>query len=547
VLLSLSAVWCHWCHVMDETSYSDPSNIAFINQHFIPVRVDNDVRPDINARYNMGGWPTTAVLTPQGEVLTGGTYFPPDALAQVLNQALTYFRQHEAELRDRSLTPPRLDPDPVPVPPAAEGVSEILAAISQQYDRAYGGIGAQPKFPMPEIWECLLARYAFWGETWAGGMAVRTLDVMAGGALYDTVEGGFFRYSTTREWSVPHFEKMLDDNARLLTLYLHAFQATGDESYRQLAKHLADWMERRLLQPTGLFAGSQDADEEYYRLGAEDRAKRAAPAVDPTAYAGPNALAVSALLLASTLVDPLYRALALTALEGVFDTLWTPEGIRHDDREGSVVNWLGDLVAVGHAALDAYELTGDPAHLKRARLVVDTMDRTLTDAHPGYFDSPWRPDGVGRLAARQKPLNENVEAARLIRRLGRLDQNAAMVERSAGWLGAFLPVARRLGAYAAGWALGATAFALPLLEFKLAVPHPEEGLDLRQAVYTLYYPERLLRVIGPDDPERDELGLDRDAPATLYVCQGTRCGAPVRRAEDVGPALKAFLTPPTGA
>ncbi len=538
VLLSLSAVWCHWCHVMDETTYSDPSVIDLINQHFIPVRVDNDVRPDINLRYNMGGWPTTAVLTPDGEVLTGGTYLPAEGLRDLLTQAEAYFQQHEDELRQKAPPVERLEPDPVPVPPPPEGVAEVLTAIQTQYDRAYGGIGAAPKFPMPDVWELLLARYSLAGESWAGGMAVRTLDVMAGGALYDSAEGGFFRYSTNREWSVPHFEKMLDDNARLLSLYLHAFQVTGDQSYRELARHLATWLETRLLQSSGLFGGSQDADEEYYRLTAEERSRRPPPAVDPTAYAGPNALAVSALLSASALVDPRFRAPALTALESVFDNLWTADGLRHDNREGAVLNWLGDLVALGHATLDAFELTGDPVHAERAQDVLHLMDRTLKDAHPGYFDHPAAPGERGRMAVRQKPLNENAEAARFLRRIGLLTRDLALVDRSAGWLGAFAALARRFGAFGAGWAWVATGFSVPPLEIRLALPEEGGGLELRQAAFSLYYPERVVRVLKAGDPDRAEMGIADDAPAALYLCQGTRCAPPVERPEDLPKALQ---------
>ena len=303
ILLSLSAVWCHWCHVMDETTYSDPDIIRLINQEFIPVRVDQDVRPDINLRYNMGGWPTTAVLTPAGDVLTGGTYVPPDAMRELLGQARDYFAEHAAELGSRTTATQQLEPDPAFVAPPGEAAQEILQSIQNQFDRAYGGLGTAPKFPQVDAWECLLLRFALAGEGYAAGMTVRTLDAMAGGGLHDGVEGGFFRYCTTRQWTDPHFEKMLDDNARLLTLFLHAFQVTGDESYREVARKTAEYVKARLMLPSGLFGGSQDADETYYGLSAEERAGRPAPAVDPTAYAGPNGLMVSAFLLASALVE----------------------------------------------------------------------------------------------------------------------------------------------------------------------------------------------------------------------------------------------------
>jgi len=541
ILLSLSAVWCHWCHVMDETTYSDPDVIRLINQDFIPVRVDNDVRPDINLRYNMGGWPTTAVLTAAGDVLTGGTYFPPDTMRELLGKARDYFRAHQQELETRQVPGRELEPDPAPVRPSEEAVAEILKGIQSQFDRAYGGLGAAPKFPQVETWECLLTRFSLAGEGWAAGMAVRTLDAMAGGGLHDAGEGGFFRYCTTRQWTDPHFEKMLDDNARLLTLFLHAFQVTGDESYRAVARRTADYLKDRLLLPSGLFGGSQDADETYYALPLDDRRKRTPPRVDETAYAGANALAVSALLLASALIDGSLRPLGLTALEVLFDRLWGPEGLRHDDREGAVVNWLFDLVAVGHAALDAFELTGDPEHRERARAVLTRMDETLRDHRPGYFDHPPRPSDAGRLQDRQRPLQENVEAARFLRRLGRLDQDLALVDRATGLLGAYSSLARRVGVFGAGWAGAATGFAAPLLEMKLAVPDRQAGQDLRQAAFALYYPERRLKTLYPGDPERDELGLADDAEPALYLCRGTVCAPPVFRPDDIPAAVQALV------
>ncbi|MGC8489458.1 MAG: thioredoxin domain-containing protein, partial [Clostridia bacterium] len=500
ILLSLSAVWCHWCHVMDETTYSDSAVIDLINQDFIPVRVDNDVRPDINLRYNMGGWPTTAVLTPAGDVLTGGTYVPPDAMRDLLGQARDYFQQHRAELEARQAPGQPLEPDPAFVPPSNEAVTEILQSVQSQFDRAYGGLGAAPKFPQVETWECLLTRFSLAGEGWAAGMTVRTLDAMAGGGLHDLVEGGFFRYCTTRQWTDPHYEKMLDDNARMLSLFLHAFQVTGDETYRDVARRTAEYLKTRLLLPSGLFGGSQDADEAYYQLGQEERANHTPPAVDETAYAGANALASSALLLASALIDPGYRALALTALEVLFDQFMGPEGLLHDDREGMVRNWLFDLVAVGHASLDAFELTGDEEHRARARAVLTIMDEKLGDHRPGFFDHPAAPSDAGRLQDRQRPLAENVAAARLIRRLGLLDHDLTLIDRAAGLLGAYASIARRVGAFGSAWAESATAFSSPLLDIRLAVPERHDGQDLRQAAFALYYPERRVQTLLPGDP-----------------------------------------------
>src|SRR5579875_3527969 len=190
ILLAISAVWCHWCHVMDETSYSDPEVIETINERFIPIRVDNDRRPDVNARYNMGGWPTTAILTPEGDPITGGTYIPPSQLKRTLDQVAELYKTHKAEIADG-------------------------------FDPEYGGFGYEPKFPQTDALELLLLEYR---RSRALGspderlynMLAKTALGMARGGMYDHVEGGFFRYSTTRDWSVPHFEKMAEDHGGLL-------------------------------------------------------------------------------------------------------------------------------------------------------------------------------------------------------------------------------------------------------------------------------------------------------------------------------------------
>ena len=282
VLLSLSAVWCHWCHVMDETSYSDPRVIAAVNEHFVPIRVDNDRHPDVNRRYNMGGWPTTAFLAPSGDVLTGGTYLPPEQMLESLARVKAFFDANKAKIAalegecatdgDGSararitggpLTPElaleALEGDPdVPGDVSAEVAVEVVRG----FDPMYGGLGAEPKFPQPDVFGFMLAYGTLRGagdpdHVPEGGSALlrptrvqevvrATLMAMAGGGLYDAVEGGFFRYATQRDWTVPHYEKMLEDNARLVLLYLEASLYAGDHDlgdpdlYRRAAEGTLD-------------------------------------------------------------------------------------------------------------------------------------------------------------------------------------------------------------------------------------------------------------------------------------------------------------------
>src|SRR2546428_383588 len=244
ILLDITGSWCHWCHVMDETSYSDPAVISTVNKNFIPVRVDTDKRPDVNRRYNLGGWPTTAFLDGDGRIITGGTYIPPQQLREVLHSVLQIYSANKDRIRSK------LQTLHVPVPrdePLSDKISrDIATTIAVNFDIDYGGFGFEPKFPHPEALEYALVRYRYYNEKEMLTLVAKTLDRMGSGGIYDQVEQGFFRYSTTRDWSVPHFEKMAEDNAKLLTVYLHAFQLTGKASYKDKAKGIVKYVQTSL-------------------------------------------------------------------------------------------------------------------------------------------------------------------------------------------------------------------------------------------------------------------------------------------------------------
>ncbi|HMK91983.1 MAG TPA: DUF255 domain-containing protein, partial [Thermoleophilia bacterium] len=324
ILLAISAVWCHWCHVMDETTYSDPAVQDAIATGFVPVRVDNDRRPDVNRRYNMGGWPTIAFLTATGRVLSGATYLNAAQLLPVLRRVSDYYGEHRAELeaptpapgpppespveRGVGITGPAVAGDGGPdegrsgdlVDPA--GVAAVCEATAALYDPLYGGLGSEPKFPQADAIALLLTAGVRHDDERQLGMATHTLDAMAHGGLYDPIEDGFFRYATRRDWAVPHYEKMLEDNARLALLYLDACAWTGRTAYADAAAGVIRYLQTMLYDGEGgVFWGSQDADEHYY---AYDAAGRGAfghrPAIDRTAFVDWNALAARALVRAAT-------------------------------------------------------------------------------------------------------------------------------------------------------------------------------------------------------------------------------------------------------
>ena len=280
ILLDIGAVWCHWCHVMDRESYENPALAAVINRYFVPVKVDRDERPDVDARYQaavqamagQGGWPLTAILTSDGRPFFGGTYFPPDdrygrpGFQRVLETMAGVWRERRAELektagqvleainhgesfsgRSGSLGP--------------EIVDALVGSAIGNLDERNGGFGTAPKFPHPAALDLLMDVAARTGSKEARHAAVFTLDAMARGGMYDHLGGGFHRYSVDERWVVPHFEKMLYDNAGLLANYAHAFQTFVEPEFARVTLDILRWMDGTLSdREQGGFYASQDAD-----------------------------------------------------------------------------------------------------------------------------------------------------------------------------------------------------------------------------------------------------------------------------------------------
>jgi uncharacterized protein YyaL (SSP411 family) len=272
ILLSIGYAACHWCHVMEHESFEDERTASVMNDLFVNVKVDREERPDLDALYmeavvaltGQGGWPMTVFLTPEGEPFYGGTYFPPEprhgmpAFRQVLEAVARAYRESRADvartaaglteaLRRGAETRPSSDP-------LTESLlSGAVRGLAQTFDPVWGGFGGAPKFPPASSLELLLRR----GEL---ELVERTLDGMAAGGMYDLVGGGFHRYSVDERWLVPHFEKMLYDNALLVPVYLHGWLLTGKERYREVAEQTVEYMLRDLLLPEGGLASSQDAD-----------------------------------------------------------------------------------------------------------------------------------------------------------------------------------------------------------------------------------------------------------------------------------------------
>jgi uncharacterized protein YyaL (SSP411 family) len=280
ILLDIGAVWCHWCHVMDRESYDNPEIAEIINDRFIAVKVDRDERPDIDSRYQVavssisgqGGWPLTAFLTPDGKPFYGGTYFPPDdhygrpSFKRVLlSISNAYHEKNDDVMEQAKMVEGAISHAESFTGKGGEFSPAVIDAIVKSalgmFDAQNGGFGSAPKFPHPAALDLLIDQYVRSGDEQLRNVFVSTLEKMAHGGVYDQLAGGFHRYSVDERWIVPHFEKMCYDNSELLKNYVHAYQATGSESFAAVARDIVRWMDEWLSdRDHGGFYASQDAD-----------------------------------------------------------------------------------------------------------------------------------------------------------------------------------------------------------------------------------------------------------------------------------------------
>jgi len=545
VLLAISAVWCHWCHVMDETSYSDPAVIAGVNARYVPIRVDNDERPDVNRRYNMGGWPTTAFLTPDGEILNGATYIPPDAMRSYVAEVANIWRDKRAELEPK-LREMKAHADIAheqrPGDLAPEIVSAIAALIRGQYDPEYGGFGREPKFPQPKLLRFLLDEYRRTMSDDVARMLHKTLAAMAGGGMYDPLEGGFFRYSTTREWGVPHFEKMLEDNAELLFIYSETHRTFPSAGYDRIVRDVMRWMDAVLWRAdVQAFSGSQDADEHYYTLDAAGRLSHGAPFVDRRVYAGWNALAASAYLAASAALGDLHAyARAHDVVVTIANRLGDPaRGLAHVLGQEEPRDLLADLAGLVTAMIDTYETGEHPHALEGATIAATGLRERLEDpGSGGFWDAPER-EAPGRLAMREKPIEDGAAAADALLRLAVLTGDDQWRDSALRALGGFVGEYRQWGQFAAAFGSAvARALGEPRLVVVVGPADDPAAKALWQVALQSDDPNGARQRLVPDrDGERiAERGYPHDRVAA-YVCIGSVCSAPITAPADLAAEL----------
>ncbi|HEY8448809.1 MAG TPA: thioredoxin domain-containing protein [Thermomicrobiales bacterium] len=281
ILVSIGYSACHWCHVMEHESFEDESTAALMNERFVNIKVDREERPDLDAIYmsavqamtGQGGWPLNVFLTPDGVPFYGGTYWPPEdrpglpAFRKVLLAVSDAYRERKEEvlqsaeqIRAFLIAASRARPEASALQPKI--LDDAIEALWRDFDNRQGGFGGAPKFPQPSALEFALRYHHRTADERAETMVRLTLDKMAAGGMYDHLGGGFHRYAVDAIWLVPHFEKMLYDNAQLARLYLDAYRAFGDERYRQIVTETLDYVAREMTDPEGGFYATQDADSE---------------------------------------------------------------------------------------------------------------------------------------------------------------------------------------------------------------------------------------------------------------------------------------------
>src|SRR5450631_1160532 len=557
VFLSVGYAACHWCHVMAHESFEDDEVAAVLNAGFVAIKVDREERPDIDAVYmsattaltGQGGWPMTCFLTPSGEPFFCGTYYPRPSLLQLLSQisgAWTDQRDEVLASGGRIVGALRAAPAPgfaTPLGPAELDSAEELLATG--YDWQDGGFGRAPKFPPSMALEFLLRH---WARTGAGNatrdlqMVEGTCTAMARGGMYDQLAGGFARYSVDAGWVVPHFEKMLYDNAQLLRVYLHLWRATGSSLAERVARQSADFQLRDLATPDGGFASSLDADAQGVEglsyvwttrqlvevLGAEDgrraaallevtdsgtfehgsstlqlrmepddppwweaisarllaaRSLRPQPARDDKVVTGWNGLAIAALSEAGVLLgDSTYLDAAVHCAQLLTDSHVVDARLRRASREGVVGDAMGVADDYGNLAeglLTLHQASGDPRWLSAAGELLETALAHFTDEAGGFFDTA---DDAEQLFTRPRSTADNAEPAGQSAIAGALLTFSALTGSTRHRQGAEAAVAAAQNPRFAGWTLAvAEAMAAGPLQVAISGQGPAARELLRVA------------------------------------------------------------------
>ena len=429
VLIDGSAEWCHWCHVMDATTYSDPDVRKLLGERFLPVRVDIDARPDFEERYSDWGWPATVIMTADAEEIGKFRgYMPPAKFLDVLRAAVAA----PVPLPNGSGKATAMQPGPLSEPQVHEVAERATRALDALWDPKEGSWGDLQKVPLywDNAWTLSQAQA---GDAVARKRALFTLDQQR--KIIDPVWGGICQYSTDGDWLHPHYEKLTVYEAGAIDNYAAAFALTDEPQWLATAQLVRGFVDRFMTSPGGGFYATMDADlgghdatglqvpgHEYYAK--DDAARRALgiPRVDMHEYGRENGLVIASYVtLGLAAHDPTAIATAERAAARILATHATSlGGIAHAGSDDVRVMYLADNAAFGFGLMRLYEATRNPRYLESARSIAEFMLRELQDPAGGFLASTPDPTAVGVLAARRKPFEENVMAVRFLARLSRV-------------------------------------------------------------------------------------------------------------------------------
>jgi uncharacterized protein len=609
IFLSIGYAACHWCHVMERESFEDEATAAQMNKDFVAIKVDREERPDLDSIYmdavqamtGSGGWPLNVFLTPDGKPFYGGTYFPDrprhglPSFRQVLEGVASAWRERRDEVTASGTElaktiaheqhPPASTDDP-----AEWMLDAALVALERTFDARNGGWGRAPKFPQAMAIEFLLTQHVRTGDQRPLAMARRSLDAMAAGGIYDQLAGGFARYSTDERWLVPHFEKMLYDNALLARAYAHAWQLTGDPRYRQVAEETLAFIERDMRSPEGAFISSLDADTEgeegatyvwskaeidgvlgenaaafdsAYGVTSEGnweghnilsradesadydalaparsrllqiRQRRPQPNRDDKVLTAWNGLAIAAFADAARALGRAdFAAIAGRAADVLLTQVRTADGrLNRSFKDGRAKQSgvLEDYANLADGLSALYQATFDERWFIAARDLADQILAHFADPEGGFFDTA---DDHEALIARPKSLQDNAMpsggamAAQVLIRLAALTGDGRYRDAAESAMRGVTAVAHRYPTGFAHW-LGAFQLALgPLHEVAIV----GDAEPLLATVNAIYRPLIVVAAGRGDGDSAVPLLHDRplrDGRATAYVCQGFACLQPV--------------------
>ena len=442
VVLDGAAEWCHWCHVMEATTYHDPAVRQLLDSRFVAAKVDIDARPDVAERYGEWGWPATVVFAPDGtELGKYRGYLAPDDFLEILQQLVAS--------RGGVTDAKRAAPAPVGPPLSEQTLGWIQgwseAELDDYWDEGQGGWGKRQKAPLGGNNAWMLHRSEL-GDPLAKRRATFTLAQQS--ALLDPVWGGMSQYSAGGDWSHPHYEKLMTVQAAALENYANAYRLGADADSLRRARSLQAYIERFLHGPGGGFYASQDADlnahepggafqdgAAYYALPEKERLARGVPRIDRAEYAKENGLAIAAYVaLYEATKDGEVLSTAERAARRILRTHAGANGAVLHAAEGTQV-FLGDSAAFGFGLMRLFEVTKEPAYLQSARALAESMLATLRDPATGaFFATPADPNAVGVFATRRVPFDENVMAVRFLARLAKTPGGASYAETVAGIL-----------------------------------------------------------------------------------------------------------------